>query len=696
MKLSITLASLVYLAPTLIQAYSLSHEDGTLDVRDAPRALHHQFPRQHDAKPVEGLPEESLPHLIHEKERRDAEFAHESPHEVSNAHAEELMIERDDFLTENTEANTYPHYQHYGEHNKLHHKLHPGGHHKLHHGNQHWLHPDEKFQRSTLFEEGEKDPSEAKDLDFTVSHQHGSEEEGKVTVKLDHEEQDIKDTSHHAHAEKGHHIKMSHHDGTRPHQAKAIYFVHGEKDHSKPHNPKFHANLHKVAAVQGKISVKPEEQLAKPVGAAEEHHYEAREAHEANPDPAHLIHQTHSHKHSVVHHAHRHNAVHFVHGKKHPAKHHNPDFYSKLRKVAGVQGKVPVKPAGPVVKLNGAILKHHGQAHAHNILPVQHSHTGAGNKAAHKQAAHGASNHTHPRIKEHAHEAVQGSGTSSGDSHVASASDVQFSELETELLVGPNGMKEDSLEPDITMPAADVGELDPLMPPSMAAGTNQHKAPGDISPSVDEAGDKPNIPQHHQAIGQSGAPGWLSELVAEDRDAVKNADPGIPLPTGSLQQQLAAFNELEATAARDSPLVTNTHLAEQLSENNGLMYDGKVSAPPPKKGQSDPSVENAKPNADPPNGGAVPTKEESTPSAENADPEADAVSGGVIPAQGAKNQTNNAAPKAAKNPQADAAPGDISQDQAAAAKAVLPDQKKVPEEIMKRNLWEILGVSDDV
>ncbi|MCJ1405350.1 hypothetical protein MMC11_008577 [Xylographa trunciseda] len=1168
MKLSVTLASLVYLAPTLIQAFPLSHEDGSIDVRDAPEALHHQLPRHRDAEPGDESSEEQSSHLIYEKERRDAEFSHESPYDVSNAHGEELMIERDAIPTVNTEANDYPHYPNYDGNNKIQHS----GHQNLHKGSHRSLHLDEDFQGDTHFSYGGTDPAEARDLDSPVGVQHVAEQEVGGPVKSGHEERDVEDTSHHthagmaAHAEKESHIKMSHYT-THPHKAKATHFIHGEKDQAKPHNPHFQANLHKIAAVQGKVPVKPARPVVEPTGVAPKHHRQAREAapavtqshpyhYEGTPIPLasktalqekvasilehefpqysakiekhlkaleghgqHMITKreagpvakatptptTHLHENGVHNHMHAHlpkasrtvleaqvasvlehdypkysakieqhlkvlQAHHKQHhsisqstghssdhskreigaefgdmsheavqtpvtytqlseasivafekqvdaalqkelsqfpagippqpsrltgepvdekeavesfpkatpppvleerqllGRSHARKEaHHPVSYATLpeasrsilnEEIASIleeeypqysakiaahmkaykakhtgtpgayQAGIPVL-AQPAMKHEGVakayqtglpkrqlgelmeedgIFAHHGHLsstttsyhetsvsrlqhfpthtlthpqfrgfrpsgtsfegnpistglarrdeddspvfapasklsqweeyllnatlhhqlfgqmapakaapaeaaspnslhagkveardigsktdysdstatsqdfghfgytpapvandvmfdeaspkpttsdfhgnisapedmvdhpdtiHVHKVVPVHHNSNGTGNKASHEKAVHHALKNTNPRIKELAHEALQGSATVSGGYHVASASGVVVSALETQLPVGPNGKNEDMLELDITMPVADVGELSPMMPGHTGTG-------GILQSPPDEYGEIPRFSHHPRPIGQSSTPGWLSELVAEDRAAVKSVDPQIPLPTGSLQQQLAAFNVLEATVSRDSPLATNTHLAEQLSANNGLMYGG-ASAPHSMTGQLDPladygipnshrpylttaskigkssaSVENAAPGTgaaidgasnqlsstgqlgasadygapivNAPAYGTPPKTGQSPSSNENTAPGTGAAFDETLPSLGGQNHSEITA----ATPLANEAGGDMSQGPAVAGKPPLSDTNNAPVEHVKRNLWDILGVTDDV
>ncbi|MCJ1438362.1 hypothetical protein MMC27_007750 [Xylographa pallens] len=1165
MKLSVTLASLVYFTPSIIQAFPYSYEDGTLDVRDAPEALYHQLTQHHGAKPIEGAPDENRPQLIYGKERRDAELNYETPHDVSNAHGEELMIERDASPILNSEANTYPHYRHHGKHSKLQHTQKHGKSQKTHQSKHQSSQPDEQShgdnsynsgdndlheqsQGATHSGDGEKDTAKAKDSDGSDRPQNVAENNGRAAAKPGHEERDVKGTGHREHAGKAAHT-------TRPHKAKATHFVHGEKDQKKPHNPEFHANLNKVAAVQGKVAVKPNRPVVRPTGAAVKHHHEVREAQEANPHPAHPKHST--HEHTTVDKAHRPKATFFIHGEKDAAKPQNPQFHSKLHEVAAKQGRIPVKPAGPVVKPTGPTLKHHRpardvepatthshshhhmgtsiplasksaiqekvakvlehefpqysgkieqhlkaiQAHEGHIMtkreaeplakatvstthhhhtrshlpaasrvileekvaavlehnypqysgkieqhlkqlqahhqqaqakqqntghtnskreseaedmgvledeqiyarkvverhpeatpppavedqqhssgkshdrrqaghPISHAALPAASRsilneeiasileeeypqysakiAAHMKAykakhtgtpkayqagilgvqqpdmkapkvakpdptglpkrevdtlmddndvlAHNAetsqTTHSHLRgtgvlfkdypnptghghyneyeypankddeypankeaepqannlasklskweqyllnatlhhqlfaapaeaaapnpsnagrvearqvastmdptttshdfgyfgthvpqvshiphvpvaeeamlkqvlpLQKLAHEVLQGTATVSGGYHMASASGVIISALEKELPVGPNGQNENMLDLDVSMPAAAIHEPNYMMPPSRPPGMNYHSDPEGMSPYADSMGEIPNPPQPGGRTGRSGAPGgrtgrsgapgWLSELVAEDRAAVSSVDPTIPLPTGSLQQQLAAFNELEATVSSDSPLATNTHLAEQLSANNGLMYDGPIQARPAKPGQRIPSGGDTMPDVNPASGGALPQTGQSQPQAGNAadgaappapgavngaalpasgaangaappapgaandadlpapgaangaappapgaansgaPPAPGAANSGAPPAPGAKKKENNVAVNAAANPYANVAGGDMSQDPAAAAKL---DRKNVPMEHMRRNLWEILGVSDDV
>ncbi|MCJ1381768.1 hypothetical protein MMC17_004879 [Xylographa soralifera] len=1077
MKFSVTLASLVYLTPTIIQAFPHSYEDGTLDVRDAPEALHNQVTRNYDAEPIGGSSDETRPHLIYEKGRRDAEFTYENPHDVSNAHGEELMIERDAFPIVNSEANTYPRYRNHGEHSKLQHTRKHGKSHKSHQSKHQNLHPDEQSQGAVSSVHGEKDPAKANDPDLPVRPRDVAENDGRVAAKPDHEERDIEGTGHQERVGNVIHT-------TRPHVAKATRFIHGEKDPKKPLSADFHAKLNKVAAVQGKVPVKPAGPVVKPPGAAVKHHHEAREAQEAKSHPAHPNHLLHSHKHTAVHKAHGPKATFFIHGEKDAAKPSNSQFHSKLHDVAAKQGRLRVKPAGPVVKPAGAIPKHHQQArdvepattHSHHhhhegtSIPLasktaiqekvakilehefpqysakieqhlkeiqahevhivtkreaeplaqatatsnaHHHHTrahlpaasrvileakvaavlehnypqysgkieehlkelqahhqkhhlnpqstghpkdhskrepeaefmdgvedehvhrrgiverhpeatpppaledqqpslgkshgrkNAGHPMSHailppasrsvlneeiasileeeypqyssKIAAHmkayrarqtgtpnayqgGILDHQQPAMKalhvakphqtgltkrqldtpteedgvlahngetsqttnshlkansvllkdypnptgrghyeedehlenkedEHqanspatklseweqyllnatlhhqlfaapaeaaapnpinsgkveargltsmtdpitsmtdptttshdfgyfgythvphipvaeevllkqalplqklAHEVLQGTATVSGGYHMASASGVVVSALEKELPVGPNGENENMLDLDVTMPAAAIREPEYMNPLSRPYGMNHHTGPGLMAPVADADEGIPNIPRPGERTGRSGAPGWLSELVAEDRAAVMSVDSKIPLPTGSLQQQLAAFNELEATVSHDSPLATNTKLAEQLSANNGLMYDGPIPARPQKPGLSDPSTGYAMSDDNSANDYTPSKTGESIPSAENAIPDANAANGEGPSALGAKNVTQNVAVKAAANPYPNEAGGDMSQDPAATAKL---DPQKIPMEHMRRNLWDILGVSDDV
>ena len=1212
MKLSVTLASLVYLTPAVVQAFPHSYEDGSLDVRDAPEALHRQLTQNHDAEPIEGSPDENLPHLIYEKLRRDAGFNFETAHDVSGSHGEELMIERDAPPAVNPEANTYPHYRHHGEHSKKKHTQKHSKSQKTHQSKQQMSQHDEQSQGATSHSLGDKDSHEqsqgsdsygsenkdtakAKNPDRPVSPQYASKNYERAVVNPSHEERDVKGAGHLENVGGAAHT-------THPHKAKATHFIHGEKDKAKPQSPDFHAKLNRVAAVQGKVPVKPAGPVVKPTGLAVKHH-EARDAQEANPHAPVPDHSSLSHKHNTVHKAHGPKATHFVHGEKNAAKPHNPQFHSILHDVAAKQGRVPVKPAAPVVKATvpapaglkpaapgvkpaspvakreEALLEHHRQvrdfepattySHSHHRMgapiplasktaiqekvakilehefpqysanieqhlkdiqakeahimtkraaeplsqatltstashhhtrahlpaasrvileekvaavlehkypqysgkieqhlkqlqahhqqhrqnpqstgifnnhakrepeadvmgvlesehlhkravverhpqattppelkdqqgrknagyPINHAalppasrsilneeiasileeeypqysskiaahmkayrakHTGSPNAyqagilgvqqpamkdlkaakptntdlpkrevdtlmdddgaparsepshtthshlrgtgvllkdypdptgyghfedyeqtamkeaepqadnsgtklsnweqyllnatlyhqlfaapaeaaapqqaAAPKEAAapqeaaapmqavapneaaapnplnapkveargvssmadplsvadptittttksHGFGyyGHTHvPHVpageeailkqviplQKLAKEVLQGTATVSGGYHMASASGVIISALEKELPVGPDGQNENMLDLDVSMPAAAMHEPESInQRPFRPFGMEYPSEPDGMSGYHNPAEGSFNIPQPGERTGRSGAPGWLSELVAEDRALVSSVDPKFPLPTGSLQQQLAAFNELEATISSDSPLATNTHFAAQLAANNGLMYDGPIPPRPAKPGQQIPPADdsmpnidpasggtvgqakppapNAMPNIDPASGGTVGQTGQSNPLANDPMPNVDPASGGAVgqsnppapnaipndgsasggavdepgqpmppvgnaipgtnpagnqapPAPGGKQSEHNVAMKAAANPYANAAGVDMSQDSANTAKL---DPKHVPMEHMRRNLWEMLGVSDGV
>ena len=1021
MKLSVALASLVYLTPTIIQAFPHSYEDGILDVRDAPEALHHQIKRHHDAEPIEGSPDENRPNLIYGKERRDPEFNYETPHDVSNAHGEELMVERDALPVANQKANTYPHYRHHSQHSKSQHTRKQGKSQKKHQSKHHSSSRDEQSQRATSYDSEEKDTVVAKDPDLSVSPQYVAQNDGRVAEQPSHKERDINGAGHQEQIGKAAHT-------TRPHLPKATHYINGEKDAAKSHTPQFHSKLHEVAAKQGRLPVKPAGPVVEPTGAILKHHQVARDvepattrshhhhyggtpiplasrtaiqekvaqilehefpqysskieqhlkdiqAHEgllmtkreAEPlaqatatSTGHHHHQTRSHlpaasrvvleekvaavlehnypqysgkieqhlkelqahhqQHQIKQqgtgqtsdhskrepdpevmgvldeHIHRRGIV-----ERHPLatppptldQQHSPgksqggknaayplnhaalppasrsilneeiasileeEYPQYSSKIAAHMKAYKAKHTGmpnayqagilgvqqPAMKAAEAANPHYtglpkrevdtlmGEdgALAHNEETSQTTHsqlrgtgvllkdypnpTGYGHYEEYDQPANqesepqandpatklskweqyllnatlhhqlfaappeaaapnplnsgkveargvssmagvssmvgvssmagvssmdgvlsvgGVSSITNPTatsndfgyfgythvphvpvsenvvlkqalpLQRLAHEVLQGTATISGGYHVASASGVIVSALEKELPVGPDGKMENMLDLDVSMPAAAIHDPENMRPPLRRPGPSYRFRPGGMSPYADSDEQMSNMPRPGERTGRSGAPGWLSELVAEDRAAVSSVAPTFPLPTGSLQQQLAAFNELEATVSSDSPLATNTHLAAQLSANNGLMYDGSIPAQPAKPGQLTPPADDAMAGAGSASGSILGQTGESNPSVgsavSNMNAPGVATSQGLgadtgPPVSGAEKTEHHGAVKAAANPYANAGSGDMSQDPIAGVKL---DPNNVPSQHMRRNLWEMLGVSDDV